>query len=287
MDQGRIPAGEVIERLIERALEEDIGRGDATTEAIVSSETVATGVLVAGGWGVVAGLPVAEAVFRKLDPDVRLGVFKEEGTEFQEQEIIARVQGLASALLSAERVALNFLQRLCGIASLTRLFVKRLQGTNTVVLDTRKTTPGLRPLEKYAVRVGGGQNHRFGLDDMVLIKDNHLRLAGGIAGAVAAARDLWPGLKLEIEVGSLDELQEALAARPDRVMLDNMTVDQMTKAVSMVRRTASGTEIEASGGVALASVRKIAETGVDFVSIGALTHSAPACDISFELEPER
>jgi nicotinate-nucleotide pyrophosphorylase (carboxylating) len=184
-------------------------------------------------------------------------------------------------------VALNFLQRLCGIAGLTRLFVKRLHGTDTVVLDTRKTTPGLRALEKYAVRMGGGQNHRFGLDDMVLIKDNHLRLAGGIAPAIAAARDRWPTLKVEVEVGSLEELDEALKERPDRVMLDNMPVSQMKEAVAIVRGTAPGTEIEASGGVALASVRKIADTGVDFVSIGALTHSAPACDISFELEPQR
>jgi nicotinate-nucleotide pyrophosphorylase (carboxylating) len=156
-----------------------------------------------------------------------------------------------------------------------------------VVLDTRKTTPGLRALEKYAVRMGGGQNHRFGLDDMVLIKDNHLRLAGGIAPAIAAARDRWPTLKVEVEVGSLEELDEALKERPDRVMLDNMPVSQMKEAVAIVRGTAPGTEIEASGGVALASVRKIADTGVDFVSIGALTHSAPACDISFELEPQR
>ncbi len=285
MDQGDIPAGDAIDRLIRRALEEDVGKGDATTQAIIASESSAAGVLVAGGWGVLAGMPVAEAVFRNLDPEVQVDVFKEEGSEFQEQEILARVRGSATALLSAERVALNFLQRLSGIASLTRLFTRRLQGTSTVVLDTRKTTPGLRALEKYAVRVGGGQNHRFGLDDMVLIKDNHLRLAGGIASAVAAARHRWPALKLEVEVGSLEELEEALAARPDRVMLDNMTVDEMAAAVSLVRRTAPGMEIEASGGIALASVRSVAATGVDFVSVGALTHSAPACDMSFELEP--
>lgn len=284
MDRNEVPSGEVIDWLVERALEEDIGRGDATTQALVPQDRPAAGVLVARGWGVMAGMPVAEAAFRRLDPAVRVDVFKQEGGEFQEEEILARIGGSAAALLSAERVALNFLQRLCGVASLTRLFAKRLTGTTTVVLDTRKTTPGLRTLEKYAVRVGGGQNHRFGLDDMVLIKDNHLRLGRGIANAVAAARDRWPALKVEVEVGSLHELEEALAAHPDRVMLDNMSIRDMTTAVSMIRQAAPRTESEASGGIALASVRKVAATGVDFVSVGALTHSAPACDISFELE---
>jgi nicotinate-nucleotide pyrophosphorylase (carboxylating) len=273
--------------LIETALREDVGTGDTTTQALVPPGTQCRGVLVAGGWGVVAGMPVVEAVLRKLDPRVDVAAYKEEGQEFQEEELLARVCGDAAALLTGERIALNFLQRLCGIASLTRLFVKRLRGTHTVVLDTRKTTPGLRTLEKYAVRVGGGQNHRVRLDDMVLIKDNHLKLVGGIAEAVEAARHSFPDLKVEVEVGSLDELAEALDAGPDRVMLDNMTVRDMTAAVSLVRDRPSRIEIEASGGISLNTVRQVAATGVDFVSVGALTHSAPACEISFEVEFER
>ncbi len=267
--------------LIERAIAEDIGPGDATSEAVLSADLLLHGRIVAKAAGVIAGLPLAEAVFARVDPAIRVTAHVSDGDRVQPVDIVAEVDGPARSLLAAERTALNFLQRLSGIATLTRAFVDAVAGTSAVILDTRKTHPGYRFLEKYAVRMGGGQNHRFGLYDMLLVKDNHIAAAGSLTGAVARARAARPDLPLEVEVKSLDELREALVARVDRIMLDNMSLEEMRQAVEL---TAGRVPLEASGGVSLERVAAIAATGVDFISIGALTHSAPALDISLEVE---
>ncbi len=264
-----------------RALDEDRGRGDATSAAVITKGQRARGVILAKSELVVAGLEVAAETFRQLDSAVVIEVLWADGSRVSANEPIAFVTGDAIALLTAERTALNFLQRLSGIATLTAKFVAAAAGRITI-LDTRKTTPGLRVLEKYAVRCGGGTNHRQRLDDGILIKDNHKRLAGGVRNAAIAAMQHANGLPVEVEVENLAELDEVLAAGAPRILLDNFTTYDIREAVTRVNGRA---KIEISGGVTLDRIPELATTGADFVSIGALTHSAPAADLSFELEP--
>ncbi len=271
--------------LIKRALEEDGAAADITTLSTVPDEQWVDGVIIARHAGVVAGLPVAAETFRALDKRVSINVLVQDGASIQAGEALARLSGPARAILSAERVALNFLGRLSGIATLTARCVHAIEGTQARILDTRKTTPGLRSLEKYAVLMGGGQNHRFGLSDGVLIKDNHIKAAGGIAQAITAARRTAPHLlKIEVECETLAEVQQALEARADVVLLDNMELAMMRNAVEYIHQHAPQVLIEASGSIGTNVDRLIAVagTGVDFISIGALTHSAPNFDISLE-----
>ena len=263
--------------LIELAIGEDIGPGDATSEAVLPATLVLCGRIIAKRAGVIAGLPVAEAVFHRVDPALRLSSHVRDGDSVTPGDVVAEVNGPGRGMLAAERLALNFLQHLSGIATLTQAFVHAVGGTKATVLDTRKTHPGYRVLEKYAVRMGGGHNHRMSLHDMLLVKDNHIEAAGSITTAVEQARSLHPDLPIEVEVKNLDELHEAVGLNLDRIMLDNMDLDQMRQAVTM---TGGRVGLEASGGVDLERVAAIAATGVDYISIGALTHSAPALDLS-------
>ena len=263
--------------LIELAIDEDIGPGDATSEAVLPANLVLRGRIIAKRAGVIAGLPVAEAVFRRVDPALRLSSHVRDGDSVTPGDVVAEVNGPGRGMLAAERLALNFLQHLSGIATLTRAFVDAVDGTRATVLDTRKTHPSYRVLEKYAVRMGGGHNHRMSLHDMLLVKDNHIEAAGSITTAVEQARSLHPDLPIEVEVKNLEELREAVGLNVDRIMLDNMDLDQMQEAV---RLTGGRVRLEASGGVDLERVAAIAATGVDYISIGALTHSAPALDLS-------
>jgi nicotinate-nucleotide pyrophosphorylase (carboxylating) len=272
-------ATDTVERVVLAALAEDIGAGDVTTEATVASEAVGTAELLVKEPGVVCGLRVAETAFRALDPEVRFEAFASDGDHVEPLAVVARMTGSERALLTAERVALNFLGRLSGIATLTRRYVEAVEGTGAAVLDTRKTTPGLRALEKYAIAAGGGRNHRFGLDDAVLIKDNHLRAAGSIAAAVTLVRAATD-LPVEVECETLVQVGEALGAGVDAILLDNMPLDELRAAVALVDRRA---RLEASGGVTLGTIRAIADTGVDEISVGALTHSARSLDVSLEL----
>jgi len=263
---------------IQRALQEDIGPGDVTTNSIVLAGATMSGRIIAKQSGVVAGLDVAEATFRLLDERVVFAAHVPEGAEVGNQQVLATVSGPARALLTAERTALNLLGRMSGIATLTRQFVNAVAGTRAAILDTRKTAPGLRALDKLAVRRGGGQNHRLGLYDMLLIKDNHIDLAGSLAEAVQRARAAHAGLEIEVEARTLSDVQAALALGVSRILLDNMTPDTMRQAVAL---NAGRAKLEASGNVTLDNVRQIAETGVDYISIGALTHSARVLDVSF------
>lgn len=269
--------------LVEAALKEDLGSGDVTSRLTVPEGQKARGAFINKQALVVAGLPVAAEVFRVLEPSIAWEAVVEDGAEVGPGTRLAVASGTAAALLAGERVALNFLQRLSGIATLTRRLKAELAGLQADVLDTRKTTPGLRSLEKYAVRVGGGRNHRMRLDDGILIKSNHLRLAGGIRAALESARRRRPpSMLIEVEVSNLAELDEALAAGADAVLLDNMTPAEVRECV---RRAAGGVRLEVSGGINAANIRAYAETGVDSISVGALTHSAPAGDIHFLIEP--
>jgi nicotinate-nucleotide pyrophosphorylase (carboxylating) len=270
-----------VERLVRSTLAEDVGLGDVTTEATVDAAATCEARLLLKEPGVVCGLPVAEAVFRALDPDVRFERLVADGEALSETGAIARLSGSARAVLTGVRTALNFVGRLTGIATLTRRFVEAVAGTDCAILDTRKTTPGLRVLEKYAVRCGGGRNHRFGLDDGILVKDNHLRAAGGIRAAVDRLRAAGTELPIEVEAETHDDVREALAAGAHTILLDNMTPAAMREAVTLAAGRAL---FEASGGVSLETVREIAETGVDFVSVGALTHSARSLDVSLEVQ---
>jgi len=272
---------EIYGPLVRAALAEDVGSGDITTEATVPATAVGRGILLAKSALVVAGLDVAEAVFQSVNGTVTMTRRVDEGRHCDPGTVLAEVAGPARALLTGERVALNFLQRMSGIATLARRFVSAADG-RLIILDTRKTTPTLRAFEKYAVRVGGGQNHRFGLYDAFLIKDNHVRLAGGIGPAIARARALKPELPVEVEAQSLEEVDDALAADVDTLLVDNLTPDDVREAV---RRTRGRARVEISGGVTLDRIETLASTGADYVSVGALTHSAPAADISFEIEP--
>jgi nicotinate-nucleotide pyrophosphorylase (carboxylating) len=267
--------------IVRRALEEDVGGGDITTDATVRSDQRARGVFVVKADCILAGFDVALEAFRQLDPAVHATLRKQDGDPCRPAEEIGELEGSARALLIGERTALNFLQRLSGIATRARQFVDAAGGT-IIVLDTRKTTPTLRTLEKYAVRAGGATNHRAGLFDAVLIKDNHIRLGGGVHCAIASVRARHPGVAIEIEAQSLSQLDEALAARVETVLVDNMSLDEIRQAVMRARGLA---KVEISGGVTLERLPALAATGADYVSVGALTHSAPAVDISFEIEP--
>ena len=271
--------------LIQQALEEDGALSDITTLSTVSAEQRSEAKLVTRQAGVIAGLPVAAATFRTFDEDIVIEPLLQDGTAVQSGDILMRLRGVARSLLSAERVALNFLGHLSGIATLAAQCTRAIEGTQARILDTRKTTPGLRALEKYAVQVGGGHNHRFGLNDGVLIKDNHIKAAGGIVQAVSAARRSAPHLlKIEVECETLAEVKQALEARADVVLLDNMDVETMCDAVTLIRCQTPQVLIEASGniGTNASRLRAVAETGVDFISLGALTHSAPNFDVSLE-----
>jgi nicotinate-nucleotide pyrophosphorylase (carboxylating) len=271
-----------LDDLIKRSLEEDIGYGDITTMSVVPAEQNSEGLFIAKAEGVIAGLEVARTVFARLDPQAVFTKLTADGDLVTSGTVIARVRGRSRALLSGERTALNFMQRLSGIATQTHQLTGMIKDYPAQLLDTRKTTPGLRVLEKYAVAVGGGRNHRFGLYDGVMIKDNHIIAAGGIKQAVAMARARVPHtLKIEVEVENLDQLQEALEAGADIIMLDNMAPAIMREAVTIAAGRAL---LEASGGIKAANLIEIAQTGVDFISMGALTHSAPNLDISFDLQ---
>lgn len=277
----------VIRPLVERALAEDVGRGDVTSDALLPTFGVpATAHMVARAPGVVVGVGVAAEAFQVLDPAIAMERAASDGVPVQPGQPLLRVRGSARAILAAERVALNFVQRLSGIATLTARYVAAVEGTSARIVDTRKTTPGLRALERHAVRCGGGVNHRYSLGDAVLVKDNHraaLRAAGiPLAGALARARSaLGPMMRIEVEVDDLDELDEALAGQPDAVLLDNMSPPDLAEAVG---RIAGRAMVEASGGITLDTVRAIADAGVDLISVGALTHSAPALDVALEFQ---
>jgi nicotinate-nucleotide pyrophosphorylase (carboxylating) len=275
-----------LEAIAAAALAEDVGEGDWTTRWTVPADRQVIGLVIAKAEGVIAGIPVAERVFQLADARLEVHPLVGDGDRVQPGQRIVRVEGFAQGVLTAERVALNFVQRLSGIATITNAYVCAVEGTGARILDTRKTTPNLRALEKAAVRAGGGENHRAGLHDMVLIKENHLAAAGGIAKAVAAVRENnLPGLKVEVEVTTLAEVDEAIAARVDCILFDNMPIEMLRSGVARVQE-AVGSDVatEASGGITLMTVREIAETGVDFISVGALTHSAPALDISLLVE---
>lgn len=292
VDPFRSPAAdrldpEVVRTEIRRFLREDVGSGDVTTSRVISPSAVARGAIVAREACVVAGLEIARAVFLELDGTLVVEPHVGDGIEVQPGAVLATVRGRAAPILTGERLALNLLQRLSGIASMTRRYVAAVAGTGCSVSDTRKTTPGLRLFEKYAVRVGGGRNHRRGLFDAILIKDNHLEVAGGIRRALASARgDGGSRTPIQVEIDSLAQLSEALAAGVEAVLLDNMTPEQVADAVRLIRShpNGGGCWIEASGGVTLANIRAYAEAGVDTVSVGALTHSSPAVDIALDLD---
>jgi nicotinate-nucleotide pyrophosphorylase (carboxylating) len=266
--------------IVDLALAEDVGRADLTTEATVDADAQASAELLQKAPGVVCGLPVVEAVFARLDARVRVNRLAAEGS-WGDRRVVAHIDGPARAILTGERIALNFLQRLSGVATASRTAAELVADTSAIVIDTRKTTPGLRVLEKYAVRVGGCHNHRAGLDDGFLIKENHIRAAGGITAALAAAHARASLVQLvEIEVTTLDELDEAIAAGARVVLLDNFTIDGLRQAVA---RAAGRVRLEASGGITLANLAEVARTGVDFISLGALTHSAGVLDFSLEV----
>jgi nicotinate-nucleotide pyrophosphorylase (carboxylating) len=268
--------------VVRRALAEDLGWGDVTTEATVAPELRARGIILAKSTCVIAGVEVAAEAFRQLDPAVTFAVHHGDGTRCAPGDVVVEVRGMAASMLTAERTALNLMQRMTGIATLTRRFVDAAGG-RIVILDTRKTTPTLRALEKYAVRAGGGTNHRNGLDDGILIKDNHIRLGGGVVEAVRRMKAADQQMPIEIEAQSLDQVDEAIRAGADIVLLDNLSTSDLKEAV---RRIAGRAKVEISGGVTLDRIPELAATGADYVSVGALTHSAPAADLSFELEPD-
>jgi len=278
----RHPPALLYRPIVEAALREDLGRaGDQTTDSVIPAAATATAAVIARREGTIAGLEVACSAFGLLDDRIGVEILVADGTTVKAGTVIAEISGPARAILSAERVALNLLGRLCGIATLTARMVSAVEGTGAAVTCTRKTTPGLRLLEKYAVRAGGGSNHRFGLDDAVLIKDNHVAVAGGVRPAVAAARAAVGHLvKIEVEVDTLEQLTEGLEAGADAILLDNMGLDGLRRAVEL---TGGRVPLEASGGISPDSVREIAETGVDVISMGWLTHSARALDVALDI----
>jgi nicotinate-nucleotide pyrophosphorylase (carboxylating) len=269
-----------VDGIIEAALMEDLPAGDVTSESIIPADSVSSAVLLAKEDGVLAGIGLAWLVFAKIDPNISFEVDVQDGQEFQNGTVLARIQGKSIALLKGERTALNFLQRLSGVATATRLFVKALEGTKTRVLDTRKTTPVMRALEKYAVQQGGGVNHRMSLSDMALIKDNHIEIVGGVGEAVRRAKAKVPaGLKIEVEVTSFEGAKDAVEAGADMIMLDNMPLDRMKAVIGWI---GCRVPVEVSGRVTLERAREIAAVGADYVSVGALTHSIRSIDISLE-----
>jgi nicotinate-nucleotide pyrophosphorylase (carboxylating) len=272
--------GADIDDFVKRTLAEDLGEGgDVTSKATIAADSRFTALLAAREPIVLAGLDVARAFFRALDEAVTIQQLVDDGESVDAEAVLMRLSGNARAMLAAERSALNTLQHLSGIATLTRRYVQAIEGTGATLVDTRKTIPGLRALEKYAARMGGAQNHRMRLDDGVLIKDNHIAVAGGVGPAVAAAKEAKTGLEVQVEVDSLDQIEEALAAGADRLLLDNMAPAMLRKAVDLV---AARVPLEASGGVTLETIRPIAESGVDFISVGRITQSAPAVDIGMD-----
>jgi nicotinate-nucleotide pyrophosphorylase (carboxylating) len=280
-----IDSGEILADIGE-FLREDIGRGDITTQSTVPPDVRGLGKFLAKEDLVVCGLEVAEAVFAHLDPEnPEIENTFDDGDEVKAGTVFATLKGYADILLAGERVALNLLQRMCGVATLTRQYVKAVEGTSTQIIDTRKTTPGLRMLEKYAVKIGGGKNHRFGLDDGVLIKDNHIALAGGITEAITSAKKKVGHLhKIEVEISNWAQLREAIESGADIILLDNQTPEEAEKLVEMARQLNPNVLLEASGGMDLDRVRSFAEAGVDLISVGRLTHSVKAVDISFKIQ---
>ena len=285
--KAKLPSPSWVRRLVESALKEDLGDlGDVTSQATIPLNSVSRARMISKGKGVLCGIPIAIAAFRKIDPRIKIKSQRFDGNFIDPKDVVLEVEGKTRSILAAERVALNLVQRLSGIATLTHLFVQkaRSQNKHVQILDTRKTTPLLRPLEKYAVICGGGTNHRFGLYDMVLIKDNHLAAladqAHPILEAVTRARKKWPRLKVEVECDTLQQVREAVEAKADFILLDNMKLTQLRQAVRIIAGRAKS---EASGGVNLRTIAAIARAGVDFISIGALTHSAPSLDLSLEL----
>ena len=272
--------GKELDAVIEVALKEDMPRGDITSENIIPPDSESEAIILAKEQGILAGIKVAGSVFGKIDPSIRFKNVFEDGQIFKKGDILARLKGNSVSILKGERTALNFLQRMSGIATTTWKFVRVLEGTHTKILDTRKTTPGLRFLEKYAVRMGGGVNHRFNLSDMVLIKDNHLKLVGGIQEAVRRAKKrVKKGIKVEVETTSLEDVKEAVQSGADMVMLDNMPLEKIGEVVKWVKGTVP---LEVSGKVTLRRVKEIASLGIDFISVGSLTHSYRSVDISVE-----
>ncbi len=279
---------QAVSEAVRLALAEDVGPGDVTSCCTISADRMGSGEIVSKEEGVIAGLDIAAEAYSQVDGKIAMVRRVADGRRVLAGDVLAAVSGPVRGMLTAERTALNFLQRLSGVATLTRQYVERIEGTGAVILDTRKTTPGLRLLEKYAVQVGGGRNHRLGLYDMVMIKDTHWNLIGDLPEAVARCRHKAAGIFVEVEAGSMAQVLAAIEAGIDRIMLDNMGIGLMKEAVAVIRQQCRGSkniEIEASGGVTLATVRQVAETGVDFISVGALTHSAPALDIAFYLRP--
>lgn len=278
---------DALDRIIKTALEEDLGPGDITSDLTLDPRAEGEGIILAREEGVMAGMPVVERVFLHVDPKIVVTPEVEEGALFRPGEIVAKLAGPTKAILAGERLALNFLQRLCGVAAQTRRFVEAVKGTDVTVLDTRKTTPGLRELEKYAVRKGGGANHRMGLFDGILIKENHAQAAGGIGEALERVHkgltETDSRFLIVAEVASLVQAREALKAGADRLLLDNIDPEEMARIVEMVRESKEDVELEASGGITLQNVRAVAETGVDYISIGSLTHSVLSIDLSLLL----
>lgn len=273
---------EAIKPVIEYALNEDIGSGDITTNSIIPDNLTACASMRAKAAGVIAGLSVAEYVFQLLSPDIEWNSLVKDGDSVAVGEIIVTIKGPYRTLLTGERLALNFLQRMSGIATMTSKYVEAVKGFKTEILDTRKTIPGLRILDKYSVKMGGGTNHRIGLYDMVLIKDNHIKVAGGISNAVDQVRkNAVQGIKIEVETTTLEEVREALEKGAGMIMLDNMTTEMMTDAVKLINGRA---KVEASGNMTIDRLKEVASTGVDYISIGALTHSVTALDISMNIE---
>ena len=286
MKPSELPTKEIdfalIKPIIDYALREDIGSGDITTNSIIPVDLQSTATMTAKSTGIIAGISVAEYIFKILDPNITFKTFVQDGQSVNKGELILEITGSYRTLLTGERLALNFMQRMSGIATMTRNCVNELVGTKAQILDTRKTAPGLRLLDKYAVLMGGGTNHRIGLYDMVLLKDNHIKIAGGITNAIAQVKKhTIKSLKIEVETTTIEQVQEALAQGADIIMLDNMSTQMMTHCVKLIGDHA---KIEASGNMTIERLKEVAETGVDFISIGALTHSVIAFDISMNIE---
>ena len=283
-----IEFNESLKQSIKNWLSEDVGSGDITTEATISSDSYSKAVIHVKETGIIAGIPVAQLVFAIVDPQLRFTAFVQDGQRVEKGTIIIEVEGKTRSLLTGERLALNLMQRLSGIATKTNQFVQALQGLQVRLVDTRKTTPGHRMLEKYAVRAGGGYNHRFGLYDAVMIKDNHIKGAGSITKAVESARKHIPHtMKIEVETESMEQINEAIAAGADIIMLDNMNLQAMSEAVKHIKQKTPHIMVEASGGVTLETLHGIAQTGVDVISVGALTYSVQALDISLDLNEKK
>lgn len=272
-----------IQKVVKTALKEDLGKGDITSELIIPEKQKGEGFIIAREKGIISGLEVVKSVFKQVDPGLMFKPLVSDGDKVRPSQKVALIRGKIKSILAGERISLNFLQRLSGIATLTGEFVRKISGTRAKILDTRKTTPGLRLLEKYAVKKGGGKNHRQGLYDMILIKDNHIEAAGSIPLAIRKALRNKKGLKIEVETRNLEEIKQALNFKIDRIMLDNFKPGDLKKAVQFIRSKNKKVEIEASGRVNLKNIRKIALSGVDYISVGALTHSAKALDLSLLL----